>query len=137
MTKKERKVVAVVLLDYQGKFLILKRSYKKKLHPNIWNLPSGGVEQGETLRQAAQREVAEETELKMKIKENGPIVKIETSEGYAQVVHFVLAELIGGDVKLNEENSDFKWVTPVQALRHQFAIDKSEVEKILKQFRLF
>ncbi|KKU23258.1 MAG: hypothetical protein UX34_C0013G0013 [Candidatus Woesebacteria bacterium GW2011_GWF1_46_13] len=35
-------VAAVVILNFQGKILIMKRSPKKKIHPNLWGLPAGG-----------------------------------------------------------------------------------------------
>lgn len=47
-------------LEYQGKFLILLR-HPDKVDGNVWGLPAGKVEEGETDEEAIIREVLEET----------------------------------------------------------------------------
>lgn len=50
--------VSVVLQDEQGRWLLQRRS-----DSGLWGLPGGGMEPGETFRQAAARELEEETGL--------------------------------------------------------------------------
>ena len=45
----------------EWQFLLLKRSPAEMLYPDIWQVITGGIRQGETALQAAQREVREET----------------------------------------------------------------------------
>lgn len=51
--------VAGCACEYEGKILLLKRA-PDKVEGSTWNLPGGKVEKGETVKQAAQRELLEE-----------------------------------------------------------------------------
>jgi 8-oxo-dGTP diphosphatase len=55
-------VVGAVIPDAQGRVLLLHRTAGDYLG-GLWELPSGGVDAGETLTEALHREVAEETGL--------------------------------------------------------------------------
>ena len=58
------KVAAVVLLvDPNGSILLTRRAATMRSYPGCWVLPGGAVDPGETLADAAAREVAEETSL--------------------------------------------------------------------------
>jgi ADP-ribose pyrophosphatase YjhB (NUDIX family) len=48
--------VSVVVPDDQGRILLIRR-----VDNNYWSIPGGGMEPGESVRQAASREVSEET----------------------------------------------------------------------------
>lgn len=48
--------VSVVVPDDQGRILLIRRTDN-----NYWSIPGGGIEPGESVRQAASREVMEET----------------------------------------------------------------------------
>lgn len=51
----------VVLLDSQKKIYLIKEDDKNKIGQNRWNLPGGGIDQGEGLIESAKRETLEET----------------------------------------------------------------------------
>jgi 8-oxo-dGTP diphosphatase len=55
-------VVGAVIPDSEGRVLLLHRAADDYLG-GLWELPSGGVDAGETLTEALHREVAEETGL--------------------------------------------------------------------------
>lgn len=55
--------VSVVVEDPRGRVLLLLRGPTAPWMPNRWNLPGGGVESGESPREAARREVLEEAGL--------------------------------------------------------------------------
>ncbi|MEU8580132.1 NUDIX hydrolase [Streptomyces abikoensis] len=58
----EKTVVGAVITDPDGRVLLLHRPADDYLG-GLWELPSGGVEPGESLTEALRREVAEETGL--------------------------------------------------------------------------
>ena len=47
--------------------LLLRGSARSPQHPNFWDLPGGGVKEGETLERALRREVMEETGLSARV----------------------------------------------------------------------
>lgn len=59
MVKQRPKVGSAVLVENEGKFLLGKRN--KKNYFGYWIIPGGGVRWGETIQQAAIREIKEET----------------------------------------------------------------------------
>jgi 8-oxo-dGTP pyrophosphatase MutT (NUDIX family) len=75
----------VLLVDTRGAALFFE-GYLRVDHPEqgtFWMLPGGGVESGETPRQAAVRELAEETGLAVAPHDLGP--HVATTGGYADV----------------------------------------------------
>jgi mutator protein MutT len=55
--------VRVVLGDRDGRLLLLRRAADDDHNPGLWEFPGGGVDPGESARQAAARELCEEVGL--------------------------------------------------------------------------
>lgn len=53
-----------VILKYRNKFLLCKRN-ENQSHANQWFIPTGKIERGETPREAAVRELYEETDFEL------------------------------------------------------------------------
>ncbi|KGR91729.1 DNA mismatch repair protein MutT [Ureibacillus massiliensis 4400831 = CIP 108448 = CCUG 49529] len=100
--------VAVIILNEKNQVLLQKRS-----DVQLWGIPSGHIEVGETVSEAAIREVKEETDLDIRIKKLIGVYSDPTSQVFeypnGQVVHFIttcfLAEMIGGELKCNSNES--------------------------------
>lgn len=79
----------------------------------MWGIPSGHVEIGETVSEAAVREVKEETNLDVKIEKLIGVYSDPTSQVFnypnGKVVHFIttcfLAEITGGELTCNSDES--------------------------------
>jgi 8-oxo-dGTP diphosphatase len=108
-------VSAAIVRD--GKVLVVRRARKPAL--NLYTLPGGAVETGETLLEAVVREVREETQLKIE-----PVALAGHREAIMRDAqgrverHFVIlsfaARWLAGEPVLNEELDDACWLAPAE-----------------------
>jgi len=80
----------------------------------FYSLPGGRVEFGETLHAALNREVDEETALKIEIVGLAgwrEVVPGTSGGGHYLIMSFA-ARWVSGEVVLNDELDDFKWLAP-------------------------
>jgi 8-oxo-dGTP pyrophosphatase MutT (NUDIX family) len=104
---------SAAIFDEQGRILLTKRSDNGQ-----WCLPGGAVDPGETVVEAVEREVWEETGLRVRVKRLVGIYShadmlIVYPDGHKfQIVamHFEV-EVTGGEVGLSNETSDFGYFT--------------------------
>jgi 8-oxo-dGTP diphosphatase len=108
--KPEVAVGALVLKDQ--KVLLVKRSQPPS--ENLWALPGGKVHLGETLQQAAEREIFEETGITIVAGE--PVYSfdtIQTDEQGKVQFHYVIVDLLaefkGGELRAGDDASDAGW----------------------------
>lgn len=112
--------VAVVILDDQRRVLLQKRA-----DVGLWGIPSGHVEPGETVIEAALREVREETNLQVRIVRLVGVYSDPASQVFrypdGRAVHFItlcfLARATAGELRCNAESLAVQFF-PCDALPH-------------------
>ena len=103
-------VSAAIFRD--GKILLVRRA--RSPAKGFYSLPGGRVEFGETLHTALHREVDEETALRIEIVDLAgwrEVVPETTGGGHYLIMSFA-ARWTAGEVVLNDELDDFKWLPP-------------------------
>ncbi len=104
----------------EGRVLLVRRARPPANH--YYTFPGGRVEYGETLAQAAAREAAEETGLVIEVRDMLGWREYLPSK-HGGIGHFIIlpfaARWVSGEVRLNDELDDAKWLKPdeLQGLR--------------------
>lgn len=78
-------------------------------HRRDWTFPKGKLDPGETLGQAAEREVLEETGFRCRRVERLPIVRYKDGRGRQKIVVYWLMEVLEGAFSPNEEVDAVGW----------------------------
>ena len=100
---------SAVVTDDDGRFLLVKRGHQPA--QGLWSLPGGSVEDGETLAQAAVREVKEETGLDIATGEEVWLIHVELAHGRHYEVHAYAATVTGGVLRAGDDADDAQWCT--------------------------
>ena len=108
-TGTEPHAAGVLMIDGEGRVLLLKRSITAVDHQETWCLPGGGIEDGETPLAAARRETIEETGHDPGEKLAGPICFHEGFMTYMSTTPDAFAPI------LNDEHSAYVWARPEEA----------------------
>lgn len=104
-----------------------------------WAIPGGKVKLGETLREAAEREIREETGISVRAGETVFTFEyIERNERGEVVYHYVImdleAEYIRGDIQAADDALDARWI----AADHMETLDiNPTTRKVLKKLYNF
>lgn len=106
-------VGAIVFKDH--KVLLVRRG--KPPAEDLWAIPGGSVEIGETLAAAAEREIFEETGITIQaLKPVYTFDVIERDSAGRTRFHYVIVDLIAdyvrGDVRAGDDASAARWVSP-------------------------
>ena len=95
----------------KGKVLILKKHPNDYNYPNKWSFCSGFVKEFEAAQDTVLREVKEETGLKAKIVKEGKLFQKDDKKNCKSwVIKCFLCKVNSEKVKLDHENTDFKWI---------------------------
>lgn len=118
-------VVAGIIYK-NNKFLIAQRNFKKS-QGGFWEFPGGKVEIGETYKEALKREIKEEFDADIEVKEYiGENIHHYPEKDIKLI--FFKAELISEEIKLLE-HEDFRWITKQDKDNFEFSgADKAVFE---------
>ena len=81
-----------------------------------WSFPKGKVDSGETEKQAAVREVLEETGVDVELGEELGTVEYVDPNGTRKIVRYWAMESLGGEFTTNSEVDEIKWMSRRKAL---------------------
>jgi len=101
--------VAVAFDHGRKRFLLLKRSEDRERFPGKWEFSSGEIEDEEP-RNAALRELEEETGLKGTHLKTGEAFTVQTGEGFFRIHPFLVK--VEGEQELSREHEKFEWIKP-------------------------
>jgi 8-oxo-dGTP diphosphatase len=110
-------VGGVIVRD--GRALIVKRAHEPR--KGEWSLPGGLVELGETLVEAAKREIREETGLEVEVGEVIEVFdRVHHLDGRVRY-HFVIVDYLcrptGGTLQAGDDAEDVAWVSDEEVER--------------------
>ena len=100
-------------------FLVLLRSSSLKIAPNVWQVVTGGIEEGELAKDAALREMNEETGLTPLVMWELPYLASFFSERQKEMIHVpVYAAIVNenDEVVISDEHQSYEWLTFGDAL---------------------
>jgi 8-oxo-dGTP diphosphatase len=143
MTNKESRPQIVLVnrcfvLNDDKKILLIRRAAADSYMPGCWECPGGKLDQGQDLTQAREREVLEETGLLVTLVQ--PLVYADSYVigdgnkyvGLPYICLFGVAKLVGGNLKISHEHSDYAWVDYDDVLSYELTPETRKASIILK-----
>jgi len=127
--------VAALFIEHEGRLLLLHRQ-ENKSQGNLWGIPGGKLDKGETPLQAVLRETKEETgyDFSGQAVESLGTVYIEYNESDHFVYHMFRAKLVDDPsaVKINfREHKGFTWASPQDGLKLDLIKDEDACFKLI------
>ena len=120
------KVAVVVLVSMDGKLALVRRAIEPAL--GQWSFPSGYVDRGEALEDAAVREVQEETGVDVRVDR---LVGVYSGRGIPVVLAAYSATVTGGSLRPGDEVQELGLFSPDELPPLPFPHD----DQILKDWR--
>ena len=117
MPEHPREFAAALIFDGQGKMLLLKRAPYLSRWPKRWGIAGGGVEAGETPRQALRRELREELGRDVRLRMVRGPETLAAIGGYGGHIHIWQALWVDGTIRLSREHTAYAWVGPEEYAR--------------------
>lgn len=119
--KRKREVIKADVEAAGG--VILRESKSGKLQVAVihrprygdWSIPKGKLEKGETFKEAAVREVEEETGFRCKAVEELSPVTYKVGKSRLKLVRYWLMRVKRGKFEPNDEVDELRWVSPGKA----------------------
>ncbi len=111
-----------IVLNAENKLLLLQRS-EKSGNGGKWSVPGGALEFSEEPLAGIEREIEEETQLKVSSIQPYHVKSYINQDGDFVVIIGYLCKAETDQVKLNWEHDNFQWLTKDEALKHELTTD--------------
>jgi len=123
------RITSTAIICKDGKYLLVQRSFEKKVFPGKWTVPGGGLEVDDyiglptsgagqwyrAIEKSLVREVTEEVNLEVDKFNYLVDIAFIRPDGIPVIVLSFWADYKGGEVKLNDENIKYAWATLEEA----------------------
>lgn len=124
-TSKAAVSLKAVVINKEGKILILQRPKNDYSRPSGFDLVGGGLDQYEDPIEGIKREIKEETNLEVKDIKPIDITSFKEKDGCFTIMIGFVAQAISNEIKLSKEHTIYNWFTPEETL----SIDIPQVYK--------
>ena len=115
------KVVAGTVFTLEGGIVLLKRGVEPAL--GKWVFPSGYVDRGESVQDAAIRETKEESQLDVRL---NSLLNVYSYPRAPNVIVVYTADVIGGELAAADESIEARIFSPHQVPWHDLAFDSTK-----------
>ena len=132
MVQNAHMAVAMIITNEESRILIAKRSADKDFGAGLWELPSGRVENGETLEEAVRRESMEELNISINNMVLVDAYMFHRNEYVTALLTYYCQ--FDGEIKKSEEHSELKWVDP-KTVDQYFEYD-NQINSVIKYLKL-
>ncbi len=123
------RITSTAIIHKDGKYLIVQRSLNKKVFPGRWTVPGGGLEVTDYINipkqtpdawyfpitESLKREIKEETGLEIGKLNYLLDLSFIRPDNIPVITLSYYCDWKSGDVKLNEENINYAWITIEEA----------------------
>ncbi|MDO8462907.1 MAG: NUDIX domain-containing protein [bacterium] len=114
-SRPEAIAVKAIIVNDAGRLLMLKRRPNDVHHPGQWDLPGGRLSPQEDPYAGCRREVHEEAGLDGEPTQVLDVHFFTRDDGQAITMLIFLFAAQSADVRLSEEHTEYRWVTPEEA----------------------
>jgi ADP-ribose pyrophosphatase YjhB (NUDIX family) len=122
------KVAVAVLIEENSRVLLVKRAHNP--YRGKWMLPAGFVDAGEDPREAAVREVKEETHLDIRITDLIDVIGERAYDGGADILIVFRANIVSGELKAGDDAAGAGFFSPKELPPMAFPSSKDILKHI-------
>ncbi|MBO0345503.1 NUDIX domain-containing protein [Roseibium sp. CAU 1637] len=132
-------LIAISVLCRRGQKVLMVRRGNEPFKDH-WSLPGGMIEVGESLAEAADRELQEETTIEARMHEVGEVFDSIQKDADGRVKsHYVLAVMLAtyksGAAVAGDDAAEVRWIAPQDSYALLTTPDTPErIERLLKRF---
>ncbi|MEG0307169.1 MAG: NUDIX hydrolase [Clostridium sp.] len=131
------RIAVEVIIIHGNKILLTKRADDCVVAPGVWNVPAGKVKYEEIPIEALYREAKEETNLNVELIKELNVRAFKSRSTIEDIYRTVYTYLVKAknndltDFTINEEHSEYAWVTKEELLNERFNSLHKNLKSIL------